>query len=288
MHVLDVGVLMGFERNCFVSANGDQLEVAPERGGLLTRWVCGGRERLYLDAARFADPVKSVRGGIPVLFPICGNLPNDTLALPQGDFHLPQHGFARDMPWDLEALNDGQGIRLLLQDSASTLAVFPFPFRLTLEYRLKFMALSITAIVEHRSNGSGLMPFSLGLHPYFAVSGLEVVTVEGLPEICLDHHQMAESSTEKQLSQLANGVDLLALPSQHVVRLIDRGTTEVIQMNLQPPMDLAVVWTDPPRKMVCLEPWTAPRGALLSGERRLELKPGEKRQFHCSYQVVHA
>ena len=80
-------------------ASGDSLTVVPERGGLVTGWCCGGEEILYFDAERFADPAKSVRGGIPVLFPICGNLPGDVLSLPQGSFPLAQHGFARDLPW---------------------------------------------------------------------------------------------------------------------------------------------------------------------------------------------
>ena len=45
---------------------------------------------LYLDQERFLDSSKSVRGGIPVLFPICGGLPGDRLPLPQGEFTLPR------------------------------------------------------------------------------------------------------------------------------------------------------------------------------------------------------
>lgn len=75
-------------------ASGDQLRLVPERGGLLTGWRCGGREILYLDADRFADPALSVRGGMPVLFPICGNLHGDQLPLPGGSYPMRQHGFA--------------------------------------------------------------------------------------------------------------------------------------------------------------------------------------------------
>ena len=60
-------------------SSGDRLRIIPERGGLVSGWVCGGREVLYFDQDRYADPSKSIRGGIPVLFPICGNLPDDVL-----------------------------------------------------------------------------------------------------------------------------------------------------------------------------------------------------------------
>ena len=267
---------MGSNHHCFVAANGDQLRVVPDRGGLVTSWVCGGQERLYFDAERFADPAKSVRGGIPVLFPICGNLP-------EGSYTLPQHGFARDLPWQLEELRDGAGLRLVLESNPQTLAAFPFSFRLSLDYRLEPSALEIQATVQHGSESSGVMPFSLGLHPYFAVSSLQAASLEGLPERCLDHHQMAPASTADQLAQLPEGVDLLADPTGSSVRLVDAGSAQVISLQLTAPLDLAVVWTEPPRSMVCLEPWTAPRGSLATGDRRLELEPGETMQLRCRY-----
>jgi len=39
-----------------------------------------------------------------------------------------------------------------------------------------------------------------------------------------------------------------------------------------------VVWTDPPRLMVCLEPWTARRG-----EMALELAPQQQLELACRY-----
>ena len=259
------------------------LSVDPARGGLITSWVCNNRERLYFDAARFADPTKTVRGGIPVLFPICGSLPENRLDLPEGSYTLPQHGFARDLPWQLEELRDGSGLRLVLESNPQTLAAFPFSFRLSLDYRLKPSALEILATVENGPDSSGVMPFSLGLHPYFAVSSLQAARLEGLPESCMDHHQMAPNSTADQLAQLPEGVDLLADPTGDSVRLVDAGSAQAISLELTAPLGLVVVWTEPPRPMVCLEPWTAPRGSLVTGDRRLELEPGETMQLRCRY-----
>ena len=272
-----------YPHHCFRAANGDQLRIVPERGGLVTSWVSGGEERLYFDVERFTDPAKSVRGGIPVLFPICGNLPGNRLDLPQGSYTLAQHGFARDLPWQLQPLSDGSGIRLVLESNPQTLAAFPFAFRLSLDYRLEPSALEILATVEHTAGRDGAMPFSLGLHPYFAVSSLPAASLEGLPETCLDHHQMAPASTADQLAKLSEGVDLLANPTGDAVRLADAGSGQTITLELTAPLDLAVVWTEPPRPMVCLEPWTAPRGSLATGDRCLELEPGQAMQLRCRY-----
>jgi len=271
----------------FTAASGDQLRVVPERGGLVTGWRADGQERLYFDQERFADPAKSVRGGIPVLFPICGNLPGDRLELLQGGFPMAQHGFARDLPWQLQALEDGTGIELSLGHSAATLAHYPFPFALSLRYQLEPSALAITAEVEQLASGTVAMPFSLGLHPYFSVSSLDCAAVEGLPNACFNHLTMAAANTAEQLQRLPEGIDLLAGPAA-AVRLIDCGGGSAVELEPEAPLDLAVVWTDPPRPMVCLEPWTAPRGSLASGDRCLWLQPGERHQLRCRYRLLQA
>ena len=268
-------------------ASGDQLRLVPERGGLVTGWVCCGRELLYFDAERFADPAKSVRGGIPVLFPICGNLPGNRLELAQGSYPIGQHGFARDLPWAIRLLDDLRGVRLSLVDTPATRAAFPFPFELVLELRLAASALAITAKVDHRleaGQGPEPMPFSLGLHPYFAVSSLAAAALEGLPPRCFDHLPMAEADTASQLARLGQGVDFLCQPSGPV-RLLDREAGYAITLQPSAPLDLAVVWSEPPRPMVCLEPWTGPRGSLASGDRRLSLAPGEQLSLSCRYDL---
>ncbi|MEB3259354.1 MAG: galactose mutarotase [Cyanobacteriota bacterium] len=268
-------------------ASGDTLRLAPERGGLVTGWTSGGREWLYLDEARFADPALSVRGGIPVLFPICGNLPGDRLPLPQGDATLRQHGFARDRPWDLEPLADGEGVALILVDDDTTRAAYPFAFQVRLEARLGPGRLTLTTRVSHTGPPEAPpMPFSLGFHPYFRVADPAAVRLEGFPERCFDHLSQTEVATASQWERLGAGVDLLARPLGPVVTLRDPLSGTSLELELSAPLDRVVVWTDPPRPMVCLEPWSGPRGALISGDGRLTLAPGERCELRCAYRVA--
>jgi len=272
----------------YVAPHGDRLHLVPERGGLVTGWRCQGvwgeREMLYFDAERFADPGKSVRGGIPVLFPICGGLAGSP---------LPQHGFARDLPWQIAALADGGGVRMALADTPATLALFPHPFTLELELRPEPQALAIVARVRHTGGaGDAPLPFCLGLHPYFAVPDLEQVRLSGLPAQGFDQAAGAAAVAADLLRALPRGVDLLAGPTPWV-RLELPASAEspraggglAITLQTRSPLDLAVVWTEPPRPMVCLEPWTAPRGALASGERLLRLQPGASLELACRYAV---
>ena len=263
--------------------SGDRLRVIPERGGLVSAWTCGGQERLYFDAERFADPSKSIRGGIPVLFPICGNLPGDRLEVDGVAHTLRQHGFARDLPWTLEALDDQSGIRLSLASTPETLAAYPFHFRVDMELRALAQALEIRTTIENHS--ARPMPFSFGLHPYFSVSELTRARLIGLPDRCLNHLEMAPAATQEQLARLADGVDFLC-QSQGPVTLVDDVSGSQLQLQHQAPLDLTVVWTEPPRSMVCLEPWTGPRQSLLSGDRRLIVQPGGQHVLDCRYAVV--
>lgn len=266
----------------YSNAAGDLLRVTPERGGLVTGWRCGGRELIYLDLQRFLDPAQSVRGGIPVLFPICGGLPGNTLPLPQGNFTIGQHGFARQEPWQLSALEDGQGIALDLRDNDASRASYPFAFQLRMELRLEAAALAITTTVHNDS--ADPMPFSFGLHPYFNVTNLNTTRFEGLPERCLNHLSMQEAETAFQMTRLNDGVDLLVRP-EGSVRLVDPDAGTVLELELQAPMNLAVIWTEPPRAMVCLEPWSGPRQALLSGDGKLVVGAGETTTLHTRYRL---
>lgn len=266
-------------------SSGDRLRVVPERGGLVSEWLCNGREVLYFDQERYSDPAKSIRGGIPVLFPICGNLPNDSLPLANGTYTLKQHGFARNLPWTVELLEDQSGVRLCLVDTAETRAAYPFAFQVQMEIRPVASALEIVTTVSNTSEAGGeAMPFSFGLHPYFNVTDLAQTQLEGLAPRCLNHLEMADAETASQLSRLPDGVDFLTRPSGPVT-LVDTAAGTRLQLQHQEPMDLTVVWTEPPRRMVCLEPWTGPRQSLITGDGKLELAPGESLQLNCRYAV---
>lgn len=264
-------------------ASGDLLRLVPERGGLISGWRCGGRELVYLDLERFLDPAQTVRGGFPVLFPITGGLPDNQLPLPQGTFTLGQHGFARTQPWRMEPLADGRGVALELSDSAETLQAYPFQFLLRMEVRLAPGALEIATTVRNR--GADPMPFSFGLHPYFNLSSLDGVRIEGLPSECLNHLTMAPASTAEQMDRLSEGIDLLVRPTGPV-RLVDEAAGTTLELQLSHPFDLVVLWTEPPRPMVCIEPWSGPRQALLSGDRKIELAPGTSTELTTRYALL--
>ena len=247
------------------------IRIVPERGGLITEWRSEGKELLYFDLERFLDENKSVRGGIPILFPICGDLSESYLI--GGNKHcLKQHGFARDLPWSIDLLKDKLGIRFKLVDTIDSRSCFPFFFTLWMEVRLKEKSLHISIKIYNRGHES--MPFGFGLHPYFQVSDLQKIKIDGLPGKCIDQTNMKVTNASDQIRILDKGVDFLSFPTSSV-KVFDYLSRNVIELIHQAPMDTTVIWTDPPRKMICLEPWTGPRNSLVTGERKLEINPGE-------------
>ena len=93
---------------------------------------------------------------------------------------------------------------------------------------------------------------------------------------------MIKSETNFELKRLSNGIDLIAGPSKSTV-LFDLIDQVSVEMKSEHPFDLSVVWTDPPRKMVCLEPWTSPRNSLINGDRTIVLKPGDMQVLNCKF-----
>jgi len=100
----------------------------------------------------------------PVLFPIIGRLPGDTLHHDGQDYHLGQHGLARDCRFTWLDRSDTV-CRLVLEDSTQTRALYPFAFRLELTFSLTDDSLE----VHHRVSNPGdvVLPASLGGHPAF-------------------------------------------------------------------------------------------------------------------------
>tara|TARA_Y100001968_G_scaffold29455_1_gene22780 strand:- start:406 stop:1263 length:858 start_codon:yes stop_codon:yes gene_type:complete len=247
------------------------IRIVPERGGLITEWHSKGKDLLYFDLDRFLDKNKSVRGGIPILFPICGDLSEGYLVRGEKYF-LKQHGFARDLPWSVALIEDNLGIRLELSDTDDSRSSFPFIFTIQMDVYLKEKSLQISVKIFNHSDV--IMPFNFGMHPYFQVSDLQKIKIDGLPEKCIDQTNMKVTNASDQIRILDKGVDFLSYPCDSV-KLIDSLSRNIIELIQKEPTDTTVIWTDPPRRMVCLEPWTSPRNSLVTGDRKLEVQKDE-------------
>ncbi len=255
------------------------IKFCPKRGGLITNWVSEGREILYFDEKRFIDTTKSIRGGIPILFPICGNLdiPNSLF----GKNYMPfmQHGFARDLQWQ-HCLNEQKNsLYLILQDTEKTKTFYPFNFELKIEVSLKINCLKFIINIRNKTNIE--MPINFGLHPYFNISAFKNLNFIDNPLNCQDQKSNFLRNTFDELKNINNGIDLLMYTSGRI-SFRDNFFKRQVTLIHPSPFDLGVIWSDPPRKMVCLEPWTSPRNSLVNGLRKISIPPNSSQILDAS------
>lgn len=100
----------------------------------------------------------------PVLFPIVGSLNNGSYRYGGKEYSMSQHGFARDMEFELAAQTEEELVFLLKSDK-DTLQKYPFDFALEIGYRLHENNLVISWKVTNNSGRE--MYFSIGGHPAF-------------------------------------------------------------------------------------------------------------------------
>ena len=105
----------------------------------------------------------------PVLFPVVGALKDDTYQYEGKTYHLPRHGFARNMQFDARQISSTCG-EFSLTDSSETRQWYPFAFRLVLRYELIGDTLACTYTVTNTHDQQPLL-FSIGGHPAFSAAG---------------------------------------------------------------------------------------------------------------------
>jgi galactose mutarotase-like enzyme len=246
---------------------GATVSLAPSRGGMLTRFAVGAIPVLFLDESTLLDRTKSVRGGVPVLFPIAGKLPGERYEVDGRTYVMKQHGFARNLPWTVvdESTAHGASVTLGLDASDETRAEFPFDFALRFTYRLSAGELTIEQRFENR--GSVPMPMHPGLHPYFFVpdASKSAVRVDTDATRAIDNRTGQEGPVPSPIDLAGREVDLFLLDHRPRHTVLHRPGLPAVRIGFGTDQAVLVVWTLPGRDFVCVEPWRARPGALSDG-----------------------
>ncbi|MEI6019515.1 MAG: aldose 1-epimerase family protein [Bacteroidota bacterium] len=131
----------------------------------------------------------------PVLFPIVGKLKNDCYFLNEHTYQLNQHGFARDMLFDLIEANHNSCTFRLVQ-SAESKTKYPYDFLLDIIYTLKHERLEIAYHITN--SGNEKLHFSIGAHPAF--------NVPLMPDEKFEDYVLSFGQDEYQLTKLQDGL----------------------------------------------------------------------------------
>lgn len=139
-----------------------------------------GNEVLTVDVKEHGAELASIRKGSteylwqadptfwgrhsPVLFPIVGSVWEKRYRVDGKEYELGQHGFARDMDFELVSSSDTE-VRYRLVSDEDTLQKYPWPFVLEIAYKLDGCRLDV--IWEVYNPGETDMYFQIGAHPAF-------------------------------------------------------------------------------------------------------------------------
>lgn len=129
----------------------------------------------------------------PVLFPTVGRLVDDSYLVDGKQYHLGQHGFARDR--DFQVIEQTENtVRFELDADEDSLAIYPYKFKLSIVYTIEKNTVAVSYEVENTDNKR--IYFSIGAHPAFHLPltdgttfedyYLDFGTEENLETLCLE------------------------------------------------------------------------------------------------------
>ncbi len=241
------------------------VSYSPERGGIITSLKFKGIEVLYMDEKTFEDKSVNVKGGIPILFPNAGPIPDELKGESLGG--LAQHGFARDSSkWTSEKISNGF-VEELVAD-AETKKVFPDDFKLSISGTFENDG-SFTIMQSVQNTGTEEMPLSMGLHPYFAVPSSEKPNIKFIfpgselvtdnigtwangKAVTMDNPQFLDESTKIKFIVPSIGTFTLDMPKEY---------------------HKLWVWSLTDKDFICVEPIMRSEGGIIKDPEKIP--PGE-------------
>jgi galactose mutarotase-like enzyme len=194
-------------------------------------------ERAELDGKR--------RGGSHVCLPYFG---------PDAVGELPQHGFGRDVTWQVEVSEDR---RTATCSYVHTEAGLFYGLEATLVYELASDGRSLMTKLRVRNGGEAPFSLSPGFHPYFVVQ----------PDALMLNGEAVDYVAYEPFREL---------PGQGVMMLETGMHTVTVESKTMPYM---IVWSDARGEYLCVEPTAAGNVFDASRSDATPLLPGESRQY---------
>ncbi|EHC1584292.1 aldose 1-epimerase family protein [Listeria monocytogenes] len=208
----------------------------------------------------------------PVLFPTVGRLVDDTYLVDGKQYHLGQHGFARDR--DFQVIEQTENtVRFELDADEDSLAIYPYKFKLSIIYTIEKNTVAVSYEVENTDNKR--IYFSIGAHPAFHLPltdgttledyYLDFGTEENLETLCLEGPYRS-GEIKKIIDEPArylplsydlfkNDALILEALKQKEMTIKSDKTPHFVKVSF-PEFPFVGVWTAKPgTPFLCIEPW---------------------------------
>lgn len=275
---------------------GDAKLLVARQGAEARAWRVGGRDLLWPGDPAIWPQIS------PILYPVVGWL-REGARVAGRRYPLGVHGFAASQEFEVEATR-ADFARLTLADNPQTRALYPFAFRLAIEYRLSADALAIA--IEVANPGHAAAPYACGLHPGFrwpfaggpregARIRFERLEQGDVPRIApggligAATRSLPFDGRDLPLSEDLFAKDALCFlaPASRSLRFEEAGGA-AIAMDFRG-FDHAALWTRPRAPFLCLEAWTGHsdpegfEGDLFEKPSMRVLQAGERARHAASY-----
>ena len=234
----------------------------------------------------------------PVLFPIVGRLKDDRYFYDEEEYKMTQHGFARDMEFELSESSD-KHLLYTLNYNQQTLKIYPFKFKLEIKYELENNKLNISYRIFNEDKKE--MYYSIGAHPAFYWPFKEGEKKEEnaarylLDDGLLNNQKEILLDKEKKLD-LYPGLfkdDALVFKniSSNKVALKSKKSSREVELEFKDFPYLGIWSQSAEAPFICIEPWqgisdsTDSSGRLEEKEGINALKAGESDYFKHSIKI---
>lgn len=241
----------------------------------------------------------------PILFPIVGSLKNNTTIINGKKFEMSQHGFARDMKFDIVKISEREYI-YVLKYNEETLKMYPFKFELYISYIVDNNTLTIKYRVKNLDDKA--MFFGIGGHPAFVIDlknnkyRVEFENEEenirfyqldcGLVSYKNDHVNKSVLSTKKciniQKDTFTHDAIIMSGLKSKNIRLYENDKLK-LNVNFSGFKYLAL-WAKKAAPFLCIEPWYTTADYTDSNQifedKKDNIKLGINEEFECEYKIT--
>lgn len=242
----------------------------------------------------------------PILFPIVGRLMNDEYTYKGKTYHMGQHGFARDMEFNVVD-EKTSSITFELKANSETKELYPFDFRLEVNYELVDHKLKTNLHVFNE--GQEEMLFSIGAHPAFNVPlngagnyndyKVELANKKSYDEIFFKA-PYADFNSIKSINltepvylsheMFYDDAKVLKINDVEITSMLSSDKTEHGVSMTAYTTEYGGIWSSKDAPFVCLEPWWGITDSINS-DGKLENKVGinridKKTDFEAKFDLL--
>ncbi len=245
----------------------------------------------------------------PLLFPVCGRLKDGKYTYCGTEYKMKGHGFIGEAEFSVKEISSDR-ILLSFVSNEKTREIYPFDFRVNVEYKLTADKLEFCTDITNLSKEA--MPYMFGWHPGFNLptenvadiedysvvfEGCDSLTWNPLQHGCFvrprgeaypltnNRYNLCEDEIYKNDTMIFTG-------HENRLKLITDKNQYNLEMSWSDNLPILCIWKQPSNeaKFICLEPWSsAPNDGETEenfNERKmLSLSPGNSEKFSYTVKI---